>query len=133
MVSAVDSVVDAMTPDIRTAVCILGVRGTDFLVDVEEGTTNVLVLEGSVEVSDLRRGKTVLLGAGEKSAATATTLPSDPERFDLSLLAERYGGLFSSQQELDRIVKAIPETLALAAGFIILAGKMARPGGLSRP
>lgn len=125
------SVIKALRPttkfEIRTAVCILGVRGTDYLVDAEVGTTNVLVLEGSVEVSDLRRNKTVLLGAGEKSAATATTLPSDPERFDLSLLAERYGGLFSSQQELDKIVKAIPETLALAAGFMMLAGKMARP------
>jgi len=115
--------------EVRTPVCVTSPRGTDYLVDVEEGGTTVLVLEGSVEVRDLQESKTVLLGAGEVSVATATVLPSDPERFDPGLLAERYGGLFESQQEVDTIVKAIAEVLALPVGvlaMLVLGGKMGR-------
>jgi len=117
IVGTIRSAVKSLKPEtkfeIRTPVCILGVRGTDYLVDVEEVGTSVLVLEGNVEVSDLANTNTVLLRAGEMSVATATTLPSDPERFDPNLLEERYAELFESQGEIDLIVEAIPEALPL--------------------
>lgn len=135
VVGRIRSVIKSLKPkakfEIRTPVCVTSPRGTDYLVDAGEGGSIVLVLEGSVEVSDLQRSKTVLLGAGEVSAATPSMLPSDPSRFDPNVLVEKYGGLFASQQEMDAIVKAIRETvhLALATGMLailVLRGKKAR-------
>ena len=50
---------------ILTPHAIASVRGTVFAVDVEEGRTSVLVLEGEVGVSRPDGSETVSLGAGE--------------------------------------------------------------------
>ncbi len=50
---------------VKTPTAIAGIRGTEFLVNVENnGTTNFQLIEGSVEISDANRRSTMVLNSG---------------------------------------------------------------------
>ena len=60
-------------------------RGTEFLVFEDDQTgTEIIVLEGSVEMKGTKGDKTVIVNAGYKGAATKGGILSDPEKIDLS-------------------------------------------------
>jgi hypothetical protein len=59
------------------------IRGTELIIDVvDDRSTTVKVLEGTVELSDPDGSKTVRIGAGESSTVELDGLPSDPVAFD---------------------------------------------------
>ena len=50
---------------VRTPTAIAGIRGTEFLVNVKkDGTTNIQLIEGSIEVSDINQQSKMMLAAG---------------------------------------------------------------------
>ena len=104
--------------EIRTPVLVLGVRGTDFITDVEERQTVLLVLNGSVEARDVGATKNVTVKAGEMLTATLSGV-ADPCRFDTGVLGGKYRSLFNSQEEIDSVVGAIPEVPLLLVGCIM--------------
>ena len=54
---------------VTTPTAIAGVRGTEFIVDADEDSTEVLVNEGSVAVSDVNEEKEVIVEPGNKVIA----------------------------------------------------------------
>ncbi|MEA3485559.1 MAG: FecR family protein [Candidatus Aerophobetes bacterium] len=65
--------------EIRTPVAAIGVRGTQFVTNVDkDGTTTLTVLEGSVEFSDLNKKKTVVVKKNQTSVVKPGGLPSEP-------------------------------------------------------
>jgi ferric-dicitrate binding protein FerR (iron transport regulator) len=63
------------------------VRGTEFLVFEDDKTgTEIIVLEGSVEMKGTKGEKTTIVNAGYKGTATKDGILSDPEKIDLSNL-----------------------------------------------
>jgi hypothetical protein len=66
-----------MTPDAA-----LGARGTEFLVEVDESGTLVMVLEGLLGVADLAGKKTVEVAGGQSTFIKQGGLPEDPKPFD---------------------------------------------------
>lgn len=90
--------------EIYTPVSSGGVRGTDFIVDTTSEKTDVLVFEGTVEVSDLEGQKTVLVKAGESSVVMSGGAPSDPQRYDITDVYQKYQALFESEEEIKAII-----------------------------
>ena len=67
---------------VTTRDAILGVTGTEFLVDTDEAGTTVTVLEGSLSVADLNVKKTIEVAGGQFTYIKHGGLPSDPKPFD---------------------------------------------------
>ncbi|WP_309493141.1 FecR family protein [Candidatus Hecatella orcuttiae] len=68
---------------ITTPFSTIWTRGTELSLEVaEDGTTTIIVLEGSAEFSDLTRTKTVLVEQHETSVVRAGGKPSDPTSID---------------------------------------------------
>lgn len=69
--------------DIRTPSVLLGVRGTEFMVEVaDDGTTKVQVFEGAVNISDLEEKNTVQVNAGQKITVVLNKPLPQLETFD---------------------------------------------------
>lgn len=70
------------------------VKGTEFeAITEEDGPTILSVIDGTVEVSDVNRSRTVTVNAGETTISDADGIPSDPEPFDTDAMDrwwERY-------------------------------------------
>jgi hypothetical protein len=59
---------------IEAPTAIAGIRGTEFLVNVEpDGTTNFQLIEGSVEISDSKQKSSIILNAGMEVTVQAGT------------------------------------------------------------
>ena len=59
---------------IKTPTAITGIRGTEFLVNVEpDGTTNFQLIEGSVEISDSKEKSSMILNSGMEVTIQAGT------------------------------------------------------------
>ena len=71
--------------EVRMVDVICSVRGTQFLVyeDAKTGT-ELVVLEGSVEMKGTKGEKTIIVNAGYKGVATKGGKLSEPEKIDLS-------------------------------------------------
>ena len=68
---------------VRAPIAVLGVRGTDFLMEVtRDSTTIVTVLEGEVEVSDLQGNHTVTVESNQQTVVEQDEAPSEPEAID---------------------------------------------------
>jgi len=64
---------------VRTPTCCVGIRGTEFVVNVaDDGTSTFRLIEGKLEVSDLNKQKTVMLTAGMEVTVPVGSLPSIP-------------------------------------------------------
>jgi hypothetical protein len=68
--------------ELRLDNAVLGIEGTEFLVDGSGSGITVSVLEGAVNLSDSKYGKSVLLEKGQRSTVTAAGGPSSPEPFE---------------------------------------------------
>jgi ferric-dicitrate binding protein FerR (iron transport regulator) len=76
---------DAHERLVTTPSAVLAVRGTDYGIEVEkDGDTSVVVFEGTVEVSDLASGQSVLVPAGQASRIRVGRSPSSPQAHGLS-------------------------------------------------
>lgn len=95
--------------EVDTPYCGTSVRGTDFIMDTNQDRTEVLVFEGTVELSDLERQKTVLVEAGEFSVVTSGGLPSEPQRYSNVDVYQKYQSLFESEDEIKAVVGDIEE------------------------
>lgn len=96
----------------RTPTVVVTVRGTEFLLSEVEGKgTELIVFEGSVELSDLKGQKTVIVNAGYKAEVPVNGIPLEPYKVDLTKIqrwweeteektvAMEWEGQYSSQQE----------------------------------
>ncbi|TRZ88820.1 MAG: hypothetical protein D4R88_06935 [Methanosarcinales archaeon] len=71
--------------EVRTPAWAMSVRNTEFLVFEDEKTgTEMIVLEGSVEMKGTKGDKTIIVNAGYKGTVTKDGILSDPEKLDLS-------------------------------------------------
>jgi len=71
--------------EIQTPATVSSPRGTEFLVFEDDKTgTEIIVLEGSVEMKVIKGGKTIIVNAGYKGAVTKDGKLSEPEKIDLS-------------------------------------------------
>ncbi len=107
--------------EVRTGQGTGSIRGTDFIVDATPERTDVLVFEGTVELSDLERHRTVLVKVGEHSMVAVGGLPTEPQRFDNTTVFQKYKSLFKSEEEIKAVLVNM-EKLAKggeAAGFPI--------------
>lgn len=119
--------------EVKTPLGVTTVRGTDFIVDSTPASTDVLMLEGVVEFSDLEGHKVVSVKTGESSTVTAGGLPSEPQKLDSATVFQKYKSLFESDKEINDILgniekpakeggtKGFPVYL-LAIPVIIIAG-----------
>lgn len=70
---------------VHTPTVCVAVRGTDFLLSEIEGKgTELIVFEGSVELSDLKGQKTVTVNAGYKAEVPVNGIPLEPYKVDLT-------------------------------------------------
>jgi hypothetical protein len=67
---------------VTTRDAVLGVRGTEFLVETDESGTSITVLEGLLGVTDLGGKKTVEVAGGQSTYIKHGGQPEDPEPFD---------------------------------------------------
>jgi hypothetical protein len=67
---------------VTTRDAVLGVRGTEFLVETDESGTSVTVLEGLLGVADLAGKKTVEVAGGQSTYIKHGGLPEEPKSFD---------------------------------------------------
>jgi hypothetical protein len=73
--------------EVRTLAFVASIRGTQFLVyEDEEKVTELIVLEGSVEMKGIKEGNTILVNAGYKVTATKDGFLSDPKKIDLTTI-----------------------------------------------
>lgn len=73
--------------DIYTPTVIMSIQGTQFLVyEDEKKGTEVIVLEGGVEMKGIKGDKAIIVNAGYKGTATKGGKLSEPEKIDLSNL-----------------------------------------------
>jgi hypothetical protein len=72
---------------VRTPAAAVGARGTKFLVfeDDMKGT-ELIVLEGSVEMKGTKGEKTIIVNAGHRATATKDGVLSGPEKIDLTTM-----------------------------------------------
>jgi len=64
---------------------VVAVRGTQFLLSEVEGKgTEVIVFEGSIELSDLKGRKSVIVNAGYKAEVPVKGIPLEPYKVDLA-------------------------------------------------
>ena len=97
---------------IESLVCIVGVRGTDFIVKVEENeSTEVSVLDGEVSVSDIEQKETVIVKPGQVSKVERNDIPSQPQEYeeDVGLILEKL-----------KIKEEIPIWIWIAGGMVAL-------------
>jgi ferric-dicitrate binding protein FerR (iron transport regulator) len=72
---------------VRTVTAVTSVRATKFLVyEDDKMGTELMVLEGSVEMKGIKGGKTIIVNAGYKGTATKDGILSDPQQIDLSTI-----------------------------------------------
>lgn len=67
--------------EMRLDNAVIGIEGTEFLVDGGDSGITVSVIEGKVNLSSSKFSKTVLLGEGEASTVPANGAPSEPSAF----------------------------------------------------
>lgn len=67
---------------VKTRDAVLGVTGTEFLVETDKSGTSVTVLEGLLTVTDLGGKKTVEVPGGQATYVKHQGLPEDPKPFD---------------------------------------------------
>lgn len=98
---------------IESLVCVVGVRGTDFIVKVEEnGSTEVFILDGEVGVSDIEQKETITVKSGQVSKVEYNNTPSQPREYEekeVEIILEN----------LD-IQKGIPFWIWIAGGLIVV-------------
>jgi len=71
--------------EVRTENAVVADRGTQFLVYEDEKTgTEMIVLEGSVEMKGTKGKKTIIVNAGYKGTATKDAVLLEPQKIDLS-------------------------------------------------
>ena len=72
---------------VRMPAAVCAVRGTKFLVyeDAKKGT-EVVVLEGSVEVKSKKENRTAVVNEGYRAAVSKDGKLSEPEKIDISEL-----------------------------------------------
>jgi FecR protein. len=71
--------------EVRTQGGGCAVRGTEFLVFEDDKTgTEIIVLEGSVEMKGVKGEKTIIVNAGNKGTVTKDGKLSEPKKIDLS-------------------------------------------------
>ncbi len=67
---------------VKTRDAVLGVTGTEFLVETDKSGTTVTVLEGLLSVADLNGKKTIEVAGGESAYIKHGGLPAEPKLFD---------------------------------------------------
>ncbi|MCX6328332.1 MAG: FecR family protein [Bacteroidia bacterium] len=73
--------------EVRTPACAVAVRATQFLVyNDEEKGTELIVIEGSVEMKGIKEGNTIIVNAGYKAIVTKDGILSDPKKIDLTTI-----------------------------------------------
>jgi len=82
---------------VTTRDAVLGVRGTEFLVETDKSGTTVTVLEGLLGVADLGGKKTVEVAGGQSVFIKHGGLPEDPKPFDPAKI-ERWWEKKTSEQ-----------------------------------
>lgn len=100
---------------VKTRDAILGITGTEFLVDTDKSGTTVSVLEGSLSAADLNFKKTVEVAAGQFTYIKHGGLPSDPAPYNPEKI-QPWWLKTSAEQATRNILKLI---LAFAAVIII--------------
>ena len=73
--------------EVHTNTTVMTVRGTQFLVYEDEKTgTEMIVLEGSVEMRGTKGEKIIIVNAGYKGTVTKDGILSDPDKIDIANL-----------------------------------------------
>jgi hypothetical protein len=73
--------------EVRTSHGAVSIRGTQFLVYEDEKTgTELIVLEGNVEMRGIKGAKTVVVNAGYKGTTTKDGILSEPQKIDISTI-----------------------------------------------
>lgn len=71
--------------EVRQPASVFGVRGTKFLVFEDDKTgTEIIVLEGSVEMKEIKGKKIIIVNEGNKAAVAKDGKLSEPQKIDLS-------------------------------------------------
>ncbi len=79
------------TYDIHTVTAIIGIRGTDFVIDASDGQkTAVYVINGSVNLQNIKQGalNPVMITTGKMSTVRAGRSPSLPENYSPAVLQQ---------------------------------------------
>ena len=100
---------------VKTRDAILGVTGTEFLVETNESGTTVTVLEGLLTVTDLSGTKTVKVAGGQSTYIKHGGLPDDPKAFDAAKI-ERWW----EKQTFEQIVVIWLEIIGGLIVFLII-------------
>lgn len=79
---------------IRAGAMLGSIRGTEFLVEVDDnGNTNLKVIDGMVEVSSIEGKGTVQVATGQETKTAKGGLPTKPKTFDPKTLENWWEGL----------------------------------------
>ncbi len=77
--------------EVKTSGAVLAIRGTTFLVNVKAVSTMVQLIEGTLDVSNIKGDKTIELNAGYSVVARKNGKISAPKAFDAEKLAKELG------------------------------------------
>ena len=113
---------------VTTRDAILGVRGTEFLVETDETGTLVMVLEGLLGVADLNGKKTVEVAGGQSTFIKHGGLPEDPQSFDPAKI-ERWW----EKKTADQIFLAFAKIMGGFMVFIVILSIIKKIFGKKKP
>ncbi|MBU1131910.1 FecR family protein [Patescibacteria group bacterium] len=109
---------------VKTRDAILGITGTEFLVETNEAGTTVTVLEGSLMVSDLNVKKTVEVSSGQYTYIKHGGLPEDPKPFDAFKL-DRWWQKKTAEQVDQQVINIITICAVILAIILIIIRRKA--------
>jgi len=73
--------------EVRTPTVAVAIRGTEFLVNSNDDlSTEIIVLEGTVEMKAINGNKTILINAGQKGIVNGEGILSEPTQIDVTKL-----------------------------------------------
>lgn len=90
----INKLTEGKVKKIRTGDMVIGIRGTEFLIDVgANSSTTVKVIDGTVEASSVDGKGTVQVAAGQETKTARGGLPAKPKAFDPEVLDQWWEGL----------------------------------------
>jgi hypothetical protein len=75
LVSRIEKLKPGSSYRVKTPTAVAGVRGTVFLVKASGNETDVVTIEGSVELASLKTGETIVLNSGQAGRAVENATP----------------------------------------------------------
>ena len=111
----------------------LRVKGTEFAVDTDKYGTNIIVMEGTLSVSDIKGKKTVEVATGQYTYIAKLGLPTEPQSFDTSQVDFWWKEKTAEQIQREKIISYTAIFLVVFFFILLIKRKQIWPKRFGKP